>query len=621
LKAKFADYLKRETAAEYIVMGASMAGLLTLGCLERFHVNWVPKILIDNDVVTKAKFATWGIVFFLILFLGTSARRLSRLLVRGRTEPFHVLHFIEQHAVILLLIFGLLLLSWSCAYVLKFPFSWRYQLGDAGYNIQALHNLTYVGPEQTTHHRANDYLKDNPFFFASIFSVGQNWLPFLLITPIYAIYPHSPVHVIAIIILVISLGASGTFMAIRALGGSKVLSLFGAIGYCMLPQVEQNIFFKGHFDNIGLAILPFFFAALFSKRWGALYVCALLVALINFPYAYTVILLGVMVIFFFKYRKAGLIIAAIGLAIALFDASLFFKSLCGIYPQGKGPPGMIQQFLLSRPLSSYRGAFFFFLHYIISLLLTVSLIPLLALRKQRRWNLQILGMLFLMLAGAAMGSLRTFSWTYHRNANLIVPVYLAAFMGYILLRVKSEKSELRGGMITRSRPRFLTLVVLSGIAAATLSLSRFYPWGGLIYGAPEIVGQMKNAAGNRQSAAFLEIIDKFVPREASLSYNIDPHLEAFLTNRQKAWIIGYQPEGVEYYIIRETDSHGWNIPWREKLAELKTDVRFKLLYDQDGLHIYQNLSPTPIPRLERVLHWDLLKQVVLLKKCEELGGK
>ena len=103
-----------------------------------------------------------------------------------------------------------------------------------------------------------------------------------------------------------------------------------------------------------------------------------------------------------------------------------------------------------------------------------------------------------------------------------------------------------------------------------------------------------------------------------MAYRIDAGIQAYITNRQKAWYLGYHPDGVEYYFIqtKEVIQIDQNLPpWKEYLAQVENDRNNRLLYKDEGLVIYKNTNPQPIPRLESVLGWDVLLRALLPGKC------
>jgi len=94
-----------------------------------------------------------------------------------------------------------------------------------------------------------------------------------------------------------------------------------------------------------------------------------------------------------------------------------------------------------------------------------------------------------------------------------------------------------------------------------------------------------------------------------VAYRVDAGLEAFTANRQKAWQIGYHPEGVEYFVIQTSaiDYIMNDYPeWQQHLKKIENSRNSRFIYKDDILVIYKNLEPSPIPRLEKILGWNIL---------------
>ena len=465
-------------------------------------------------------------------------------------------------------------------------------------------------------------MQNNPYFFASTFSLSPQILPLIVLSPLYRLHPYPPMHVFSMVIVVISFGSFGVYLAVRTLGGTKPTALLAAFGYCLIPWVELPIHFHGSFDNLGFAVYPYVFAFLFSRKWMLFYISLLLLAMINIAYAYASMGLGIVVAVFFKARKQGIIAILIGFIIACWQMALVNTSLIGIQNTQIPQSGFLAQFVLSRNIKSLVKPALFHIVFIINMLMTVSFIPLFGTRLQKKWNWPIIGLLFFSLIGAAMGLFRSYGWYFHRNSTMFVPIYLSAFIAYIHFYKTAEISgKTKLGV---NKHIILAFLLLSSVTSLTLWFTEHMPWSGLRYlvcKSPNNVSRLsslnilKENPDNKEYNHILDTVNKFVPDNAAIAYRIEAGLQAFLTNRQKAWHIGEHPEGVEYYIVQTKKIRYIDInlpPLQEHIHRLENETEnFKLLYKDNILTIYKNLHPKSIPRLESVLGWDiLLKSIV-----------
>ena len=157
------------------------------------------------------------------------------------------------------------------------------------------------------------------------------------------------------------------------------------------------------------------------------------------------------------------------------------------------------------------------------------------------------------------------------------------------------------------------MLLISSIASMTLWYSSNYPWAAL-----KRLGRPMNIAvshpNNEKLSYVLATTNKFIPVDASVAYRVDAGLEAYIANRQKAWQVGYNPEGVEYYVIQTMtiDYIANDYPgWQERLRALAANKKFELLFQDNIFTIYKSLNPEPIPRLDNVLGWDLLYKALV----------
>lgn len=528
-----------------------------------------------------------------------------------------LLIFIENKALLLLTFFIIVLLLWLGLAVFKNPYKPEYNHGNGAYFAHVLHNIcTGIGPEHTTKYLTHR-LQNNPYFFASTFPLSPQILPLFVLSPLYWLYPYPPMHVFAMVIVVISFGSFGIYLAIRALEGTKTTALLGAVGYCIIPWVELPIHFLGSFDNLGFAVYPYVFAFLFSRKWKSFYISLVLLATINIAYAYAVVGLGAVVAVFFKARKQGVIAILIGCTVMCWQMALVGAGLKGIWNEPKVPPGFFTQFVLSRDIKSLIKPALFHIVFIFNLLMTVSFIPLLGINTQKKWNWSIVGLLFFSFFGAAMGLFRSYGWTFHRNSNMVVPIYLSTFIAYIQFYKVSKTSE--HNTVTTQRHIIFAFLLFSGITSTTLWFTEHLPWSGIghLINKPHnnisrlsSVNVLRENPNNKEFNRIIETINKFVPENAAIAYRIEAGLQAFITNRQKNWHIGEHPEGVEYYIVQTKKIRYIDVnlpPLQEHIYRLENETEnFELLYIDNVLRIYKNLHPKPIPRLENILGWDIL---------------
>jgi uncharacterized membrane protein len=439
-------------------------------------------------------------------------------------------------------------------------------------------------------------------------------------------------HVFAVVITVFSFGSFGIYLAIRAMGGSKTLSLLGAIGYCIIPLVEHPILYKGYLCNLGFVVYPYVFAFLFSRKWNLFYIFLFLLPLISLAYVYSVIAFSIITAFFFKARKQGIVVFLIGIIAMILSKVVFEQSIKGIWISGMSSTDFFLKSTLNYSIESILTALIFNAFYIIILLMSVSFLPLFGIRRQKVWNWPIIGMLFFVLIGAAMG-IRGYGWASQRNNNMVVPLYLAAFMAYINI-FKEEQNSKDAANTGLRKSAFFGFLLFSSIVSMSLWFTLAYPW--RIEFKRLAISGIYSLSGNHGSVSVLRIspnkkklegllrkIDELVPTDASIAYRIDDGLDAFLANRQKTWRIGTQPEGVEYYIVQiePIDEISDNYSsWQDCLKEIEHGNNMRLLYKDKIIVIYKNLSPKKIPRLESVLGWDILFKALIPVKEKSLSS-
>jgi len=604
---------------EFFAMAIIVAMFLAIA----FYVNlnpmpkWVPWA---SPLTYKREFLC-AIITFIVLICGLY--KINGYIIKKNGFLFNCrekcLAFVEKKSLWLLLIFILLIISWLGFVIFRNPYLCEYNHGDGAYFVQHLHNISQgIGPEQTVHFNCNVYLQNNPYYFAPILT--GFWLPILLLAPLYWLYPYPPMHVFSIAAVVICFGSFGAYLAIRAMGGSKFLSLLGAMGYCLIPWMELPVLWLGYFDNLGFAVYPYVFAFLFARKWNLLYVSVFLLSAISIPYAYSVIGLSIVMAVFYRAWKQAVVVFLIGLLMMNWNMAVFNQSIQGIWNGGVSPPGFFAQYVLNSDVKSLPAALIFYTVYIVTVLMTVSFLPLLGIRNKNAWNWPVIGMLCFTFLGALMGLFRSYCLEYHRNANLVVPLYLCAFMTYTNIHNDEMVNEKKSNILLPRRLLF-GFLLFSSIISMSLWYTWHYPWAGIrsLVNKDRLsnlsgVGQVclvKPSPDNHKFSAALSKINQYVPQEAAVAYMVDAGLEGFLANRQKAWMIGRHPEGVEYYVIQPSPIqffiYDYYPEWQKCLDNLKNNAdRFKLLYHDETLYIYKNIYPADIPRLEDNLGWNML---------------
>lgn len=552
------------------------------------------------------------LTMFWILYLCKDYIQIKWIFIFDKCHPFRL--FIESKAVFILIIFILIVICWFGLDIFMNPYLYEYNHGNGAYCSQVLHNLcSGLGPEHTVKYDAVLFFQSNPYYYASAFSAVPHILPLILLPPLYCLYPYPPMHVFAVVILVIAFGSFGIYLAVRSLKGSKTMALMAAIGFCLLPWVEKPIFMHGHFDVISYAVYPFVFAALFARRWLLFYVSVFLLSTINMPYTYSTMAIGLMIAIFFKAPRQGLIAVVIGFIVMLWDKEIIRESLRGIFDLSMQSSGTLMQLLMVMNFSSFIKAALFHVGYIFLLLMTVSFLPLLGIRRDKDWDWPIIGMLLFAVIGAFMGLFRSYDLASHRNANMVVPIYLSAFM--VLTDMCRTKLLARDGdKSLKNNIVLISFLLFSGIASVTFWFSNHYPWAVINGKGILSVNYIKSSPIKAQYNHILAKMREFIPDDASVAYRIDAGIQAYITNRQKSWYLGLHPEGVEYYFIQTKEVVYIDVnlpPWQEYLTKVEGDKNNKLLYKDDRLVIYKNLNPQPIPRLESVLGLDIpLKALV-----------
>jgi len=590
------------------------SGLLVIALVCGFFV--VPRSFFGSIMRYRAELAGMLVTFW-IIFWGVSSIK-SRLDCTDSSASRlwkWLCGAAEEKALLFLLVFVCFVLIWLGFVIFKNPFLYEYNQGNGAYFAQVAHNICMgVGPEQSIKADGSFFYQSNPYFYTSAFAVTPQLLGYALITPIYCLYPYPPMHVFASAFYIIFFGSFGIYFALRAMGGEKAFALLGAAAYSLLPWVELPMLFHGNFDLLGFAVYPYAFACLFSRRWKLLYLFSFLLAMINIPYSYSVMVFGIMMLLFFRAPIQGIVVILIGALVWQWDMAVVRESLHGV---AQSEPLKVMKTVLDQDFSALKDSLLYHSSYLVLLLMTVSFLPIWGFYRGKKWNRWLLGLLFFAAIGIGMGLFRSYSWTFHRNANMVVPIYLGGFLACLTVS-REHKTSMRE-QEGQQKPFLVTLILFSGIISTLLWFSLHYPWSGLrsllhkgpvttISGTSELA-LIKRLPHDGKFRHVLSKMNEFIPPDASVAYRVDAGLEAFAANRQKAWQVGYHPDGVEHFIIQTSaiDHIMGDYPeWQQYLKKIESNKNFRLLYKDDILVIYKNLEPSPVPRLEKILGWNIL---------------
>lgn len=541
----------------------------------------------------------------------------SKIFESGRVKTLvkHCAMFVEKHAFLLLAGFIAIHLLWSGLVIFLNPFEWGYNHGDAVFTSQTLWNLADgLRPENSYFTFATGLANEvDPRYcstdgYVSIFTLFQNWLPMLILTPLYAVHPYPPMHVFAPLIVVVLIGVPGMFWAVRAAGGSRTLALLGAAGYVLLPQVEVLLFFKGYSDILALAVMPWIFATLFARKWWAFYVTSLCLAAISYPYTYTVMIIGAATAVFFRAAPQGAIAFLIGFFMMKWDSAVFTTSVLPYYKDASAIPSFFKYFVLNQTIGSLIIPFKTNINYVGAILQAGAFLPILALRQNQKWNFSLAGLL--VIAGVSFVPMlfRSVGWEVARNSNFIVPLYICGFKAFIDITGTCESQSSHNNGFGSQKVvasicllcTLISMIFLGNDYRAPSPLASHYPWG--------TNAKLKPTELTMKQWEALNQFEHYVPSNAQLAFRAEGNYDALLTNRQHSWHIGREPDGVRYYAFV-----GNMTKWAgsEQLIEkMRQGNSFKLVYENSSVPVpmvvFENLNARPIPRDENLLGWGVL---------------
>jgi len=532
----------------------------------------------------------------------------------------YFLVYVERHVYVFLIGFIFLHLLWCGLIIFMNPYEWGFNHGDAVFYTQTLWNMVDgLRPENSYFALGASYnsLLDDPRYcsangYVSIFTLHQYWFPMLVLSPLYALYPFPPMHIFSQLLVVVIIGVPGMFWAIRTMGGSKILALLGACGYLLLPHVESLLFFKGYFDVLGFAVLPWVFAALLARKWWVFYLSALCLAAISYPFTYVVMMIGLVTAIFFNAFSRGVIVFLIGFLMMKWDSYLYF-SILQSYKDVSTIPSFLKYYVLDRTIGSLIQPSLTYVYYIGSILQAGAFLPIFLIRREAKWNKPVIGLLVLTAMCFFPMIFRSAAWEASRNCILIVPLYVAIFVAYVHMTRNSENLEIADR--SRSSKKIATMslsccmisMILFGNGySAPSPLASHYPFGSN--------AKLNSTKFTLERKIALENLLKYVPENDTLAFMAEANVDAVLANRQHVWHIGREPEGVQYYVffgIPDPDSPYRIKEWNVSINRIQADANFKLLHKNDSIPmlIYENTKAHKIIRQENLLGWGVLLNV------------
>lgn len=520
-----------------------------------------------------------------------------------------LLQLIDKNSSRLLTAWVAIYLLWCGVVLFANPYIFEVNHGDAVYYTQTMWNLVHGLRPESSFFTMNGMLQagDDPRYldtygYVSIFTLHYNWLPMLLLTPLYALFPSPPMNVYALLVWCIVLGVPGVYWAARQAGASRPFAFFASLGYSLLPQVEIQLFFKGYVDALGIGLMPWMFGALFGKRWRLLLLFAFLVAAISFPYTQYVVMFGVVAMLFFRAYLPGLMVILIGAGMMKLDGWVFATAAMPYLAKGTVIPSFLKVYVLDRTIGSLIPAASVNTAYFIYLFQSVAFLPLLAVWKDQRWNMPLLGLIVLAAMAFGASLFRSYGWEFQRNAFFIVPVYMMGILAYLSLR----KEDLARGTTFNAPAALLSVGVACAIFLGSPyinpPLASHFPWG--------VSGKVTKSENTRQWEKALKVFNSYVPKDASLAWWASPEIQGTLSNRQKVWYMEREPKGVRFYVFfgKPLNSAHEDL-WVSKITALKASSGFKLVYEGNPgkrLVIFENLKAASIPRNEHLLGWGVL---------------
>jgi len=402
--------------------------------------------------------------------------------------------------------------------------------------------------------------------------LGAHVDPILVVfAPLWWLWP-SPDLLLTGQAVAVALGALPVFWLGRKHLGSERAALGFALVYLLLPAVEWLTLNEFHPVALATPLLLFAFWYLDEDRLVPFALTAVAASLCKEEIALVVAGYGLWYAFARHRRRAGLLIAAAGIAWSAFAVEVVLRhfnhgaasSFYSRYSDVGGSPGGVLRTAVTRPWELATTAathWQYLLHlglplaglFLLSPLVLVAAIPDLALN---------------LLSGTATQQ----SIHFHYTAGLIAPLVVASVLGAARLRRPVAVAMVAVGV-----------ALVSNFVLGAIPLWRFFP-GGETYGAFATRVTPHDRIAER--AVHLIPAGAVVSTTNSLGAKLSARRRvlSFPTIQDATWIAadetqpGYLDQGLKF------------VPTATRLARLRRDPSWRLVFEQDGVLVFRRVA-------------------------------
>jgi uncharacterized membrane protein len=440
--------------------------------------------------------------------------------------------------------------------------------------------------------------------YVSAFTLVQSWLPLILMTPLYAVHPYPPMHIFALQIIFVVIGFPGVYWASKKLGATRNMALVIVILFSLLPQVDSQIFFKSYLEQIGIAFLPWFFGAIYTKNWKLTYFFGILLCLISIPYSQFIVICGISLVIFYRARLQGLALVITGLIFVKINSVLLNNLVSPYYALGDTPPLTVtQRYVLNRTIESLIPAAEHQIFYVLALLCALPFIGTLYYPLGLKWRRYLMLLGSILFGTFLMSLFRTYGWEHQRNALFLIPILFMALASYIHILKYFKKYFPRNEFI-------ISCIFLAGLLSSIYigtpygkesPLASHFPW--------HARGAIAKSKDTLEWIKTFKELNLVISQDSAIAYYASPNIEALLNNRRNSWPMQNAPDGVEYYIfIGNPESENDALKWdAAKIKMERSNDYINAISKKQGqpLVIFKNLRAHSIAREESLLGWSV----------------